>query len=439
MLISPTKKNKINLSDYDYRRDIENRIVMSSFSIEEVDVLQEILHSSIKISIGDLTAQLHLPEEKLLPILDKLQETKLLTHDNNMIMVNKEMRKYYELQIDKFDDDFRPDIPFIKALLSKVPIHVLPSWYAIPRMSNNIIASIKEKCLATPKVYRNYLEELSFDDPVLQSIMEDVFSAPDFKIRSRTLREKYSLSREQFEEALLHLEFNFVCYLSYTRVDGMWKEMVTPFYEWYEYLVFEKESLPPSITDEKAIERRSSKDFGYIEEAEKLLKKTKKKIDAVAEKLVSLQLAEIDGDTLQVTEGGKEWLALSTPDKAAAIYRNPANTIDTDGLDPKIITDRNIRLTEKALKRIAGCNWVYFDDFIKSIIEPIGNAEGVSLRKHNRGKWQYVRPQFSSEDKELIRRIVFDKFFEVGVVATGSLDGRPCFTLTSFGKTTIGV
>ena len=94
MLISPTKKNKVNLSDYDYRRDIENRIVMSSFSIEEVDVLNEILHSSVKSSISDLMAQMHLSEDKLLPILDKLQTTGLLTHDKNMIIVNKEMRKY---------------------------------------------------------------------------------------------------------------------------------------------------------------------------------------------------------------------------------------------------------------------------------------------------------------------------------------------------------
>ena len=46
------RKNKINLEDYDYQKDIQNRVLMSHFSTEDLEVLEEIVYSSQKIPIG---------------------------------------------------------------------------------------------------------------------------------------------------------------------------------------------------------------------------------------------------------------------------------------------------------------------------------------------------------------------------------------------------
>ena len=112
----------------------------------------------------------------------------MFTIQGDKIIVDKELRKYYEFQIDKFDEDFRPDVEYIFSLLSKVTIHVLPVWYMIPRASDNIYASLIE--YDDPKLYERYLQELNFDDPVMAGIMNDVLSAPNLKIESRILRRK---------------------------------------------------------------------------------------------------------------------------------------------------------------------------------------------------------------------------------------------------------
>ena len=49
--LTAVKKNKITLSDYNYRRDIENRLLLASFTAFEIAVLEEILYSPIKAPI----------------------------------------------------------------------------------------------------------------------------------------------------------------------------------------------------------------------------------------------------------------------------------------------------------------------------------------------------------------------------------------------------
>ena len=41
---------------------------------------------------------------------------------------------------------------------------------------------------------------------------------------------------------MLHMEFNFVCYLGYKKDNDMWRQVVTPFYEWRKYLHFLRDS-----------------------------------------------------------------------------------------------------------------------------------------------------------------------------------------------------
>src|SRR5690242_19541988 len=146
------RKTKIVLADYDYRRDLENRLLMSRFSDFDVLVLEELLYSSVHISIHKMARSLELEEKILLEILLNLSKTGLLSINGDHVEVDKDMRKYFETQILKFEEDFKPGVDYLLSMLRKVPIHVLPAWYSVPRTSNNIFDSIIERYLSTPQV-----------------------------------------------------------------------------------------------------------------------------------------------------------------------------------------------------------------------------------------------------------------------------------------------
>src|SRR5271169_1521004 len=114
------KKNKICLSDYNYRKDIENRLLMATFSSLDVAVLEEILFSPLKFSYKKLARTLEENDEDILPVLEKLGKIGLLTLEGELVSVDKEMRKYYESEILKFDPEFRPDMEYLQGLLKKV-------------------------------------------------------------------------------------------------------------------------------------------------------------------------------------------------------------------------------------------------------------------------------------------------------------------------------
>lgn len=475
MLVNHSKKNKIELSDYNYRRDIENRILMSHFSTFDVEVLEEILNGSIKIRIDDLASDLDSTLDDLFPTIETLSKTGLLKIQGDTILVNKEMRKYYEFQILKFDDDFRPDMEFLQHLLRKVPIHALPNWYSISRSSDNIFHSIVEKFFLTPKTYQSYLTEMSLDDDILQGIVDDVFSAPDHKVRSRDLREKYNLSREEFEFHLLHLEFNFLCFLSYNRVGDNWKEVVTPIHEWTEYENFVLNSAPPPIEDPEQAQPLRDTSFPFVKDMsviltnvqeqplsldsdlapsfadvkllmgqcenmpapeDDVLPKFRAYFSQIIEKLCEIQLASIQGSELSASVAdANNWLQMSSEDQAMFLLRHPRNHKMTQAFSASLHTDRNVRSLEKSLTTIQHTDWIYFEDFLHGMLVPIGDTEGATLVKKGR-RWKYVIPKYNDEERDFIKATLFERLFQVGIVETAVHKGKDCFRLTKFGLDT---
>ena len=264
------RKAKITLSDYSYRQEIENRMLMAHLTVFDVQVLHEIVHHSLKISVAQLAEELAVSVDSLLPVLDKLSATQLFKRSQLTLIVDKDLRRYFEFQLEKFSEDFVPDLEYLQNVLSRVPIHVLPLWYAIPRSSDNIFESIVEKFFSTPKTYLQYLSELQFDSPILHSIMNDVYQAPHFKMSTSDLMEKYQLSRECLEESLLLLEYHFACCLSYNQIDGRWEEVITPFYELQEYLKFESQAKVNAIHG--TIEKTNEKELSYIQDMASLIR-----------------------------------------------------------------------------------------------------------------------------------------------------------------------
>lgn len=459
--LTQIKKNKVTLSDYNHRRDIENRLLLSKFTTFERSVLEEILFSPIHTQIRKMAKNLDCSEEELVPVLEKLSKTGLLTMDADSVMLDKEMRRYFETEVAKFESDFVPDMEFLQNLLKKVPIHVLPIWYSIPRTSNNIFDSLVEKYLLTPQVFQRYLLELSFGDPVISAIAQDVFKAPQYSVPVKDLLKKYQLSEEKFEEHMLTLEFHFVCCLAYQKQEDDWTPVVTPFHEWREYLTFLKTTNTPPLADTKKVKRKRPHDFSFVEEMTLVLQAIKKQsvalnpkglatlatrlpeppeadyLDQILRKLQLLKLATVQNDKISATEAAAEWLEMRVENRALYLYRHPLNKILSAQLPSHLNQESVIRDAEKSILRALYSGWVLFDDFLQGVIEPIGEHPAVTLKKSGKS-WKYLLPAYTPEEKALIRAVIFEWLFEAGITATGTIDGKECFMVTPFGQSLFG-
>ena len=125
--------------------------------------------------MSDLEDCLECDQSTLKSALDTFSRIGLTMRQADLLFIDKELRKYFEFHIAKFSDNFEPSFESLQGLLNKVPISVLPTWYSIPRTSDNIFASIVEKYLITPKVYESYLHELTFDDPIINKLLPTCF------------------------------------------------------------------------------------------------------------------------------------------------------------------------------------------------------------------------------------------------------------------------
>lgn len=446
MLANSLRKNKINLTDYPFQKDIERRLLMAELSVFELNVLTEIIHGPLNTTIQKLSLSLDLSPSEITTALKKLQNLKLYNIHQTSVIVDKEMRKYYEAQLPKFDDDFRADMEFLHALLSKVPIHVLPQWYSIPRTSDGIFQSIIEKYLHTPSIYQRYLDELVFDEPILRQIMDDVFAAPDFKLRGKALIEKYKLTKEKFEEYMLQLEYNFVCCLSYNQRGDQWEEVVTPYTEWRAFLRRIRDHIPQPI-ENKEIKRFHSDDFGFIQDMNLIIEQcengTSLNYESLKFVLKHIDPARIDTYVEEIIEELKH-LRLGTLENGRVILKSVTQIWKEKHLQEQAIAlyragylqERNQREVEKCLKKMAIKGWVYLDDFIKACIAPVGDHSPVRLIKKGK-RWKYEIPEYSSEDNTLVHQYICNNLFHAGIVALGMHEGKLCFTVTQFGKMTL--
>lgn len=435
-----SSKNKVHLPDYDYKKDIQNRILISQLTNDDIRILEEILHRPSTISVPDLLRDLNMGEDIVQATLKKLEKSNLFRVEKNTIYVNKGMRKYYDQIMIIFDRTaFIPNLDFLQSLLKKVPIHILPVWYHIPRTANNIFDSLVEKYLLTPQIFHRYLKELNLGNQILTSIVEDVFRAPDLKLTAKQIREKYSLSQEEFEEYILHLEFHFVCCVGYEKIGDHWEEFVTPFQEWREYLLFLKSTIPSSIQDTKNIVLFRPGDYPFIEDLSTLLltfteKKTKKSLfskeytNHLIHYLEQLDLLKLS----KITSDGKDWLHLSLEKRALFVYRHPGRAALIKKYS-QIVSDKHIREVEKSLQRIIDKGWIYFDDFMKGFLVPLSENTRITLKRIGR-RWKYTLPEYSTEEKAFVREKILDELYECGLICKGNHKTRECFTLSPLGK-----
>jgi predicted transcriptional regulator len=469
----PNRKNKISLTDYNYQKDIENRLVMAQFTSTDLTVLEEILYSSIQIPLEKLCKNTEKSLDEILPSLQKFAKTGLVSLEKDTITVDKEMRKYFEFQIEKFDEEFKPGMDFLQSLLKKPPIHILPIWYSIPRTSNNIFESLLEKYLQTPQIFQRYIMELNFGEPVLKNIIQDIYTSENFCLSSAELMQKYNISRELFEEYMLHLEFSFVCCLGYRKSGDVWEEVVTPFQEWKEYLSYLKNSEVSSIKNPQDIILKRPSEFSFVQDLAILLEACKKKpiplentdtgyllpkatslrlllpqfpalskdpevyqpyIHHLIAKAQLLRLCDPSQSSLQATEAAEEWLSLRLDHQALYLYRHPKNRILNEHIPPGLYTEKALRESEKSIVRALQADWVLFDDFFRGIHAPLSEELAITLKKTGK-HWEYALPKYSENETLFLREIILQWLFEAGIVQVGTLHGKDCFRVTTLGQT----
>lgn len=467
------RKNKINLEDYDYRKDIQNRLLLADLTSLELEILEEVICRPLKFSIQELVDQLDIASVELFSILEKFSRSGLFAFDQAEIIVDKEMRKYFEMQLTKFEENFIPGMDFLQTLLKKVPIHVLPNWYPIPRTSNNIFDSLVEKYLITPHTFQRYLSELTLNDPISEAIVRDLFAASNYKISAKEIQKKYQLSEEEFEKQLLYLEFNFVCCLVYEKQGQEWMEVVTLFQEWKDYLSFLKETQPKAIERKKQVQPFRKSDFSYIEDLSFLLSLAHKKsifvrldqneewklekeamefftkevkdlsskfnlyCNQLVQKLLFLKLAHVENSRLFPTEQAYEWLTLPLEKQAINLYQQTLKHYPFSEFPSEICKERNIHEIEKNLSRIIGSDWVFLEDFLKGVIAPISEKSKMTLKKTGK-YWKYTPPDYSEKEQELIRKVIYEWLFEAGMISRGFFEEKECLRITPFGTSMFG-
>jgi len=474
------RQNKIKLEDYDYQKDIRDRILLSHFSSEEVEILEEIVCGPPAVSLGILSGQLDKSPRALAVILEKLLETNLFSIDGDTLIVNKERRRYFETQIVKFKENFSPGIEFLQALLKKVPFHILINWYQIPRTSDNIVHSVIEKYLHTPQIFLRYVTDLDLGDEKLSGIVRDLFAAPDYKIYSAVLRKKYGMDEEEFERNIIHLEFHLLCCLTYEKRGDRWVEVVSLFKEWRDYLSFLKRTQPKEIKQTSRVKRTRPSDFAFVEDISEVLRlsdvrplcvylneneewvfdkqtaihlcKYLKGFDLnsqegqevfveyskkIIQKLLLLKCVYIEQRQLVFAKNeAEEWLSLPTETRAFNIYKQTVH-VQTNNFFANTCTQRNIHEIEKELGRIMNLGWVFLKDFLSGIIAPISDNSKMYLRKEGRS-WRYTLPNYSEEEVALLKKVIYEWLFESGVIATGLCEGEECLKITAFGRSMFG-
>lgn len=426
-------KNKISLSDYQYKRDIEGRIFISNLSPEEVHILKELINLPSKFTLLELSESAEVDQTIVKQTIDKCSQIGLAYHQNQHVFVDKEIRKHFELHVHKFYNGFTPDFYFIRTLLHRVPMSLLPRWYDIPKTSDTIFDSILEKWALTPKLYEQYLQELTFDDRTMNAILQDVLTSPDLQIPAATLRERYSLTKEKYHEYVLLLEFHLALVSSFSKIESQWVEILTPIHEWKDFLQQQRNVIPLPMQNSGDVNPLYDSDFGFFSELQTFLSGTDTQCAAIAEKATLLGLFE--NQELLKAEAA-EFMQLPFHEQVFLLYRKSIEALQDRWNSTFGPIERTIREVQKALRKLPVGEWFVFDEFSRGLLLPIGNQEPIRLKVVGK-RWRYTLPCYAEKEREFVHSVIFDLLFPTGIVACGHLNDKLCFKVTSFGQVTI--
>lgn len=407
----PEKKCKIKLSDYDYEREIEFRKFLASLNTNERAFFQEIQLLSLRVSKDELEP--HLTGDEL---LSKFQAVGLIRNMGNEIVVNKELRKYFELDAGKFDGTVLPDTQYVKGLLQRLPQHLLPVWYPLPQSAAHIFSALVEKMFRSPKLYEAHVADLKFNDPIAEEILQSVYTHPELSVEANKIQHAFSLDDTEFHKLILLLEFHFALFLSYEIRDGALVEVLTPLKEWREWTL-KKRAL-------EGTSKKGEPDSYHIRGFDVVQKMGAWAIQEplVRKLVVDLELGlEIDGE-LQQSHAFKTWKGMALEERGALLLRRLLQTV----------THPRVRDVEKSLKHFSDKGWVLFDDFFAHPTK--GAAEDDAKLERTGREWGYVAPALDLKTMDEMFRWMSGPLAWAGILETGTVGGKECFRVTSWGR-----
>jgi hypothetical protein len=362
-----SKNNRISLEPISYKNELKIRLLLNRLSPFEREALREILHSSLRISLTDLAESLLVEKAELFPLLKILVDIGLLTHQQDMLFIEKEKRKLFEVQLERFEEDFEPGIAYLQQILQRVPLERVFDWYQLGRTASNIFQSILERIFHTPKQYERYLMELNFQDSRLQAILEQLLNAPEFQLSVQALRKKYKLSEEEFEEIALLMELHMAAFVKNSSQGPILQILE----EWRQHHINQKANLPKP-----------------------------------------LKASQVKPDPAHKTN-----LELYRQLLIAHIKQGSVESVE-----------RSVREIEKELQLLSGKGWFLCEDFIKGFKGHVGKAEEVQLTRTGT-KWHYRLPSYSQIELSFIESVVFELFTTTGITSTGLYQGKRCFSV----------
>lgn len=448
MIQSNTRKHHVELKDYPFQRDIGIRLFFASLTELEKEVMEEIVNGSLKCSIKQIVSSLSTSAERIIPLLNRLHQLELFQMQGDQLCINKEIRKYFAYELEKFSPSFEPDLQNLNASLNKVPIHNLPQWYAIPRASDHIFTSIIEKYFQTPKLYSKHLEEIAIERPDLFRLYKMILQSPHLTLDSKTIIETFKLSHEEFEILMLEFEYNLCGCLCYQKSGNTWQECATFFSEWKHYLLSNKNTSPSLNSDD--IKKLHLSDFGFVEEFSHFLenicetlfhletKSSSPFYPTFVETAIALQLASLDNKKLIPSKRSLQlWQHKTKQEQASTLYQLLLNYARNTPEKIGGCTERELREIEKGLKTVAHQGWILFEHFFSGFKGAIRNHAPVVL--HQKGKkWRYKFPEYGEEDQRFIQHIIVEYLWRAGIVSVGHCRNKPCFCVTPFGRMTLG-
>ena len=471
---TPTqRKLKVSLEDYDYKRDISGREFLSQILTGDLEIFEEILLGSIKRPLQSLSADLGMSLPELTEALERLLPSQLFKIEADALILDKERRKYYELNIERLNDNFAPDLEFVRGLLKQVPIHSLPIWYFLPRNVSDIFESLVEKYFLTPAVYERHLTAAPLENPLLSEVAKRLLNSPNFKLEARALCKDFGLSSEAFHKLCLELELNFIGFLTFEEKEASFIPKLTLLKEYTDYLK-KKQTLLPKSSDPLPIEELRPVEFAFVKDMSKIVQLakshglelntdgnlTKESVQIISrslEKMPELTPSSLDEqaayfnrlvkrlttlDVLAIKDGElvggsseARWNELSLDDQGFCLLsRLREARAQACGFQEK-----SAREAEKATAQAIGHSWISFEAFMEGAIIPLRPEIDVRITRQGR-RWHYALPSYTEAELALMKKTLFEGLFEAGIVALGTHreTKKTYFKVTPFGEAMFG-
>src|SRR3990167_3072103 len=418
------KVKKVELDDYDVAGDIRSRLVLSDLTKDEVTFIEELLYLPLKVSFDTLRSLCHAPcfDETM----KKLQAEWLLYLHDGVVYIDKERRKYFEIQIERFVEDFTPSLSYLQDLLRLQELDTLLSWHHIPRTASNIFEALLAKHFSTPTHYERHLKEYFYQEGMgsLYELLED----GGWDLPARNIAEMMGLGEVDLQKLLIQLEWNLIG-ISYFALEEDRYEQRFSFFEEYKKFTstFQRHECRPK---KEAMEE----DYAYVHELTKALESlsTENIGQEHLDRLALFGFIKEAPGGYRCTTIGKEWLGLDIEQRSHILFKHPKSTAHLESKWPDYSKETNLIAIQKCLAMLSNTSWYDLSSFMNASYIPLLDENAVTLKKV-RGEYTYPIANYDDREKVFVREVVCEWLYQSGITDVQLSDSEHYIRLTKLG------